>query len=106
MSSHITIITPDGTYKHEPIDKLSLERAQEIVGGYVQVVPMFDKFSVDGEMKPVPCAVLCDEEGKMKGKPINNRATLEWQKCTKGWRDDDLVGTVVVITGPAYRAWR
>lgn len=105
MTSHITIISPDGTYTTEKIKKLSLERAQEIVGGYVEVVPMFHKFRIDPEGPLQACAVLCNEEGKLKGLPVNNRATLEWKKAA-GAISDVLVGTVVAITGPAYRSWR
>jgi hypothetical protein len=99
-SDNVIVIHPDGRY--EPVEckgKLSLEKAQELVGGYVEIVPMFDKFS------GVSCVVLCDEEGKLKHKPINNRATLEWYKCAS-LGGDMLVGDVVVVMGPARKGWR
>lgn len=93
------LITPAGEQEPVQIDKLSLEKAQELVGGLVQVVPQFNKYLDQ------PCVVLCDEEGKLKGKDYNNRATGEWYKALGGAVDDVLVGNVVVIVGKARRSW-
>jgi hypothetical protein len=47
--------------------------------------------------------VLANEEGKLKNLPYNNRATLEWGKCTGQGGSDHLVGDVVVLTGNARK---
>jgi hypothetical protein len=52
-----------------------LEAMQELIGGYLEEV----KVSAD-------ILILCDEEGKLKGKPYN---------CTFGMHD--LVGTLVFV---------
>jgi hypothetical protein len=96
--SQIIIIYPNGEYEVNEMETLDLKTAQKLVGGYVQVVPLFNKF------EGMSCVVLCDEDGKMTGKPYNVRATLEWKRCAGG-HDDMLVGDVVVVTGPARRKW-
>lgn len=97
--SYVITLHPNGDSDIEEIKELKLEKAQELVGGLVQVVPRFNKY--EGQS----CVVLCDEEGKMKGSPLNNRATLEWQRCTGSLQGDYIVGTVVIVTGPASRKW-
>lgn len=92
------LITPEGEKEPVLTKKLSLEKAQELVGGYVEVVPMFNKYLGKS------CVVLCNEEGKIRGLDRNNRATLEWIKCT-GPITDCLVGSVVVIMGAAMKDW-
>ncbi len=70
----------------------SLEDMQSGVGGYIQLVPGFTKYKGDD------CVAFCNEEGKLKGLPINALATVEWRKCApRNW--DILVGDIVVITG-------
>ena len=60
--------------------KFSLERLQELVGGYIEVVPVGH-----GEY------VICDEEGKLKGKPINMAATMMFKRAY-----DCFVGDIVI----------
>lgn len=93
------VIAPDGEKEPVNTNKVSLEQAQALVGGYVEVVPGFNKYLGN------PCVVLCDEEGKLKGKPYNNRATGEWHKCT-GAHDVVLVGNILVLQGSAMNGWR
>lgn len=93
------LIKPSGEDEPVPMKRMSLNMAQELVGGFVQVVPMFNKYL------GYPCVVLCDEEGKIKGKDVNNRATLEWYKCT-GPSGDVLVGNILVLQGSAMNDWR
>lgn len=98
--SIVFVLHPNGERDTLEVKELKLEHAQELVGGWVKPVPLFNKF--EGE----PCVVLCDEEGKLKQKPANTRATIEWKKCLpSGPMRDMLVGSVVVITGPARRSW-
>jgi hypothetical protein len=43
------------------------------------------------------CVVFGDEDGKIKGKPINTKATDLWRK--QGILGDVLVGDIVVVIG-------
>jgi hypothetical protein len=88
-------------------DEVTLEEAQQLVGGYVEVVPHFNKYL--GQ----ECVVLCDEEGKLKHYPENEQATKAWYKCfgvtvgTEGMTGGDvLVGDIVVLTGSAMEGWK
>jgi hypothetical protein len=58
----MVIITVDGT--HKPLESISIPKAQEIVGGYVEVVQL-------GNGK----ILLVDEEAKFKDKRINLEAS-------------------------------
>lgn len=93
----IIVVKPWGEFIGYHCDA-SLENMQELVGGYVEVVPLFNKFL------GMSCKVLVDEEGKLKNKPVNNRATLEWVKCVACY-PDYLVGDVVILTKEAMRKW-
>ena len=72
---------------------LELDALQKIIGGYLERVPMWQRFN------GAECVALCDEEGKIKEKPVNVAATVEWQRAQSLPVDDVLVGTVVVLTG-------
>lgn len=78
-----TIIKVDGT-KSELTD-LSLKSIQGVVGGYIEVVHL-----KEGRL------MVLDEEGKLKGKNINNEAT----RMTRGLlaEFDVIVGDVVILT--------
>lgn len=82
------------------IDIADLPAMQNAVGGYIEVVPGFTLFHYkDTTYK---CVMLCDEEGKLKGKPFNAVATELWhnQVKTNGYRTTDkLVGDIVIIFG-------
>lgn len=96
----IVAIRPDGSVVAYDC-KATLENLQFIVGGNVEVVPFFNKIG-DG----LSCAVLCNEEGKLRQYPINTRATLEWAKCYNlAGSHDMLVGDVVVLSGKAKKEW-
>lgn len=56
----------------------SLARLQELVGGYIEILPFGNWLFV------------CDEEGKLKGKPLNANATEEARR----WFDP-FVGDVL-----------
>lgn len=68
-----------------------LDELQAAVGGYIEVVPHFNFFN--GR----PCAAVCDEEGKLKGKPINEEATIAWRAQTN--TTDVLVGDIAIVYG-------
>jgi hypothetical protein len=61
----------------------SLEELQAIVGGYIEVVSLRD-----GRL------IVCDEEGKLKGKDFNTRATYILQAAMP--THDFVVGDVLV----------
>ncbi|HEY1878292.1 MAG TPA: DUF3846 domain-containing protein [Caulobacteraceae bacterium] len=65
-----------------------------IGGGYVEAVPSFKAYQ--GER----CVAFCDEDGKRKQMPVNQRATLLWHAMRPEFIGRDvLVGPVVIITG-------
>lgn len=75
-------------------DKPSLEKAQEYVGGYVQAFPV----RYEGRMG----TMLCDEEGFIKNKPINHRATKivrQYAESIGRGPSQDIVGNVIVLLG-------
>ena len=61
----------------------SLEELQTIVGGYIEVVSLRD-----GRL------ICCDEQGKLKGKDFNTRATYILQAAMP--THDFVVGDVLV----------
>jgi hypothetical protein len=63
-------------------------------GGYIELVPYFTKY--EGK----PCVAFCDEDGKRKGLPINQRATALWYELEPRFMGVDiLVGPIVIVTG-------
>lgn len=67
----------------------TLEEAQEIVGGNVQMLLL-----IDGRQ------MLVDEDGLAKKKPLNVEAT----KLVAGLYNGNVVGDVLILSGPAK--WR
>ena len=76
-----TYIKVDGT--EEEVTNTSLENLQTLVGGNIEIV-----ITNDDRL------IILDEEGKLKNKPVNPKATA----LTRGVIDDDdlIVGDVVV----------
>jgi hypothetical protein len=81
-----------------PVD---LEFLQNAVGGYIELVPGFDR--IGGRA----CVAFCNEHGKLHLElPFNRRATQLWEEALgrslrspRGvWRDF-LVGPVLVLYG-------
>jgi hypothetical protein len=77
----VLLIRADGT-EREVDGHLTLEALQHLVGGYVQHVQL-----PDGRH------IFVDEDGKMKRKPLNAKATALFYP---GW--DHIVGDVLVLT--------
>ena len=74
----------------------TLKEMQDFVGGYIEVVQSADTKS----------QIVLDEEGKLKGKPINKEATElylgeEQDDTSAGWDFDYIVGDVMVLSGDA-----
>ena len=96
--SDIVVIRPNGRYDSYHCEP-TLENLQTLVGGYIEVIPGFTKFG------RIPCMVFGDEEGKLKHKPYNNRATVECAKCMNS-SVHELVGDIVVLSGSAKRKFK
>ena len=90
----ITIIYQNGETIPAPCSKLPLEKLQQMVGGYIEVVPNLRSY--EGEK----CVAFCDEEGKLKGKKTNLTATNLWhEQCPAIIGHDVLVGDIVIVQG-------
>lgn len=72
-----------------------LDLLQQGVGGYIEKVPMFDRF--DNKR----CIVFCNEEGKLHNLPYNREASRRWHALNNHRISDVLVGNVVILTGDA-----
>jgi len=79
--AHIILTT--GEMRVIEKEKLSLEFMQRTVGGYIQVVPLGGS-----------TVLVCNEEGKLKGLPLNDKATLLWEKVYG--KTDIIVGNVII----------
>lgn len=73
----LTIIKADGTETTQ-MCSAELKELQALVGGLIEQVPHFTKY--DGKK----CIAWCNEEGRIKGLPVNPKATSLW-KSTLGW---------------------
>ena len=70
--------------------RLDLRLLQTLVGGYIEHVGGIKYEGHD-------CYMWCNEEGKLKGLPINTKATEIFQKAHGPV--DVIVGDVVVVIG-------
>ena len=86
------ILSADGDEYHAVHDSpLTLEWMQSKVGGPIQEIPGFTSYMRH------PCVAYCDEEGKIKDKPVNKEATMTWRRLTP--TSDILVGDVLIVSG-------
>ena len=69
---------------------MSLEKLQEIVGGYIRIVKLSDGRTM-----------IVDEEGLLKNKPLNKPATELAQPSIHS--NDYIVGNVVVLDKGVFR---
>lgn len=69
----------------------TLDELQKWVGGYIEAVPYWEAHL--GK----PAVVYCNEEGKLDGLPLNQRATGLWWSVLGQPVDDVLVGDVVIV---------
>ncbi len=80
-------------------DEPTLESAQEFVGGYVEGITF-----------PNGDYLIINEEGKLKGLPLNPEATTLWRsiftkdKYAFGY-DDFVVGRAIFIKANALKRW-
>lgn len=84
--------------KLDPGERLSLRDKQQVVGGLIQWVPDFAVY------EGASAVVYVDEEGLLKGKRINRKATEAWRTVLDASGqpyDEDmatLVGDVLILT--------
>lgn len=98
MPGYTITLKADGTRQtaaHE--DFPSLGYLQRAVGGYIELIPLFEKFLDGGQM--VPCVAYCNEDGKVNGLCLNRLATLLWFSAAGRPLGDFLVGDVVIVYG-------
>ena len=89
----VTLIKPTGEVEVTELAGISLTYCQQQVGGWIEVVPRFSRYS--GE----PCIALCDKEGKLKAYPLNENATQLWREQLPFYLPDVLVGNILIIQG-------
>ena len=83
----------------DPKDEPDLKAAQEFVGGYVEGITF-----------PNGDYLIINEEGKLKGLPLNPEATTLWRstftkdKYSFGY-DDFVVGPAILIKANALKRW-
>jgi Domain of unknown function (DUF3846) len=84
----------------------SLAVLEQAVGGSIEIVPWFDTIELEGVVRR--CVAYRNEDGKLNGEPINDRATELWEQALRQASSpnhrapqlyDVLVGTVVTIMG-------
>lgn len=83
-----TLIKTDGTQVAVAPghgDKFTLEELQDFVGGYIELA-----------YKDEDMLIICNEEGKLHGLPINVVATTLWHEKASWSYGDYLVGDVLV----------
>lgn len=98
MKATIITIPVNGNITTENVtDPNVLKKLRVIVGGPVEVVPLFNTYTYNGKKRP--CVVFCNEEGKIEDLPVNRRATFYWLNSAKRPLSDVLVGDVAVIIG-------
>jgi hypothetical protein len=92
----LVAINPDGTVNRILLDAHpTLDQLKDIVGGYIERVPYFNKF----ENKP--CIAFCNEMGKLQELPVNLKATNLWMDAYGGSVSPDyLVGSIAIVVGP------
>jgi hypothetical protein len=92
------------------LDKaVTLEQLKAAIGGgYLEAIPRFNSIEYEGEVRA--CIAFCDEDGKRKSLPTNNRATLAWEVAlrrtghpglldVRGRAVDWLVGDIAIVFG-------
>lgn len=81
------LMKADGTVESFDFANSTLKEQQAAVGGYIEHAPM-----------PDGCGLfVVNEEGKLKGLPVNDEATLVYQRV---WNStaDYLVGDVIYVS--------
>ena len=88
------VMSEDGSYitiyLNDEDGEPTLKAMQEAVGGYIEVV-----YAENGDQ------IILDEEGRFKGKPINEDASEHW--LGDKWDNDtaNIVGDAIILSGKA-----
>ena len=106
MKGTMITIRADGSTSLMPVDASpDLETLKDgIGGGYLELVPGWKQIPFENG-KLQPCVAFCDEDGKRKQLPVNERATKLWfamlqlETPRSQLFNDVLVGSVVILTG-------
>lgn len=94
MTNKMIVLFADGrVVEEEKHSRVLLTELQAAVGGYIEVVPGFHTYEGNA------CVVYCDEEGKLKDKPVNATASQAWEDALGMFIGDVLVGDIVVLVG-------
>lgn len=97
MRGRLVTITPGALIKEVPLDRApNIDMLQAAIGGgSIETVPYFGIY--DGQ----ECVAFVDEEGKLKGFPLNHTATALWNAQVQGGLRgrDYLVGPVAIVCG-------
>lgn len=94
MKGTIAIIKTDGSIHFTyHTTAPTLEQLQAGVGGYIELVPMFDTFGGQS------CTAYCNENGKIDNLPYNEVATDAWRAAVGQEIGDALYGDVVIVSG-------
>jgi len=88
MMNRATIVRVDGATE-ELEGRPTLEEAQQIVGGYIELVKAKDHWNNS-------VTLVVDEDGKGKNTPINKSITLVYGPSIHGGY---IVGDVIVLEG-------
>ena len=87
MSRYMVRICADGQIERIPCKGiLKLDTLQKLVGGYIETVPV--RMKPEEGVRPL---LIVDEEGRLKGKPLNTAATLIADV------DHSIVGDAVLV---------
>lgn len=98
MNGTMLIFRPGEDLEVRTLDATpEIETLHELVGGYIEAVPGFDRVAHAGTEQR--CVAFCNEEGKLNGLPPNTVATVLWRIALGRPQSDWLVGPVVVLYG-------
>jgi len=83
MIGTVITIAVDGSMKAQTFDKPIAEARtlQEIVGGYIEIVPGFDSIIIDDVL--IRCVAFSNEDGKRLQLPLNKKATMAWANALR-----------------------
>ena len=95
MKGALTIIPVSGAVSSKELAAPpALADLQGGVGGNIEIVPYFTRY------EDKPAVAFCNEEGKLHGLPVNQRATKLWYAQELRFMGRDiLVGPIVIVTG-------
>ena len=106
MRGGLYIIRQSGNIEEREIDKPPTHiELREIVGGYVELVPYWNRLIIPSKNINSRCAVFCDSDGKTIGrKALNQVATIMWEMALNRKGNslrgrDHLVGDIVAVWG-------